>query len=79
MLMSSTGSMKVVLPLADSSYTKPPIFLLCEEMTGMSIFPSRTVTLASLSAMPSCWALRSRDAAIFETELSFSLRERRIS
>ena len=55
-LLSSTtsiGSMKEVLPEADSSNTIPGTFFLLPEETGMSILPSRTDTEASESATPS--------------------------
>lgn len=50
--------MKTVLPVADSSYTKPGSFLLLDALTGMSNLPSLTDTLASSSASPSSCALR---------------------
>ena len=65
--------MKVVLPDEDSSYTNPWIFLLLAELTGISIFPSRITTEASLSTIPSDWAFFSNMLMRFDTAPSFSL------
>ena len=68
----SAGSMNVVFPDEDSSYTKPCIFLLLAELTGMSILPSRITMAASLSTSPSLWALRRIMFMRLETAPSFS-------
>ena len=64
--------MNVVFPDEDSSYTKPCIFLLLAELTGMSILPSRITMAASLSTSPSLWALRRIMFMRLETAPSFS-------
>ena len=75
----SAGSMKVVLPDEDSSYTKPCSFLLLAELTGMSIFPSRMTTDASLSTMPSLCAFFNMMPILLEMAPSLSLSFRRMS
>ena len=74
----SAGSMKVVFPVALSSYTKPWKARFLADATGMSIFPSRMATEASLSVSPSCCACRRMAFMRLETLISFSLMLRRI-
>ena len=76
--MISAGSMKVVFPLEDSSYTKPCSLRLEDEFTGIRYFPSLTPTDAPSSAMPASWACLSMAAALFEITLSLLRRLLRI-
>ena len=55
---TSAGSMKTVLPLADSSCTIPPILRFSAGATGITRRPSRIVGEASFSTNPSAWARR---------------------
>ena len=77
--MISAGSTKAVLPEAETSCTKPWILRLAEVPTGMRNLPSRTVTSASASTMPSSCALRRMAPARLEIAASLLRRSRRIS
>ncbi len=57
----------------------PGIFFLCAALTGMSILPSLTDTPASVSTMPSAWALFSIALILLDMAPSFSCSERLIS
>ena len=50
---ASAGSKNTVLPVSDSSCTKPFIFLLCSAASGMTIRPFRKVSEKSLLTQPS--------------------------
>ena len=75
---TSAGSMNAVLPDADSSYMNPGIFFLLAALTGMSILPSRTVTEAPSSAIPSSFARRRMILIRLEMVPSLSLRDLRM-
>ena len=55
---TSAGSMKTVLPVADSSCTIPLIFRFKPGATGITRRPSRMVGVTSLSTNPSACAFR---------------------
>ena len=55
---TSAGSMKTVLPVADSSCTMPRILRFMPGTTGMTNRPSRIVGVTSFSTKPSACALR---------------------
>ena len=56
---TSVGSMKTVLPEADSSWTIPLIFLFMPGNTGITNLPSRMAGVTSFSTSPSLCAARS--------------------
>ena len=66
---TTSGSMKTVLPLADSSCTIPLIFRLKAGATGIIRRPSRMVGVISLSTTPSDCAARNIDCKLREMPL----------
>ena len=70
-LLASTtavGSIYIVLPVADSSCTMPPILRLCIGETGSTSLPSLSVGVASLSMIPSACACLSMLLSVRDTE-----------
>ena len=61
---TSAGSMKTVLPVADSSCTIPLMRRFSAGTTGITSRPSRTVGFTSLSTMPSACAERSMELSV---------------
>ena len=66
---TTSGSIKTVLPLADSSCTIPFIFRLKAGATGIIKRPSRMVGVTSLSTTPSDCAARRMDCRLREIPL----------
>ena len=66
---TTSGSIKTVLPLADSSCTIPFIFRLKAGATGIIKRPSRMVGVTSLSTTPSDCAARRMDCRLRDIPL----------
>ncbi len=76
---TSDGSIKTVLPEADSSCTIPLIFRLWEGFTGITSRPSRILGDTSLSTYPSACAFRRMAFRLLEMPFTVEVSSRRIS
>ena len=71
----SPGSTNVVLPVADSSCTRPLILLLSDERKGITILPFRMDSSVSSATRPSCLAFFKIDCIRLDTRLDLSLKD----
>jgi len=67
------GSIYEVLPVADSPWIIPGIFLLNADCTGITILPSLTDNSTSFSTIPSFWAFFNRALKSLKTSDCFSI------